>query len=178
MKVWYDRKERGRTFDVGDKVLVILPIVGNPLQARYHDPYTIEHRVNDVDYVVIRRKQRQLCHVNMLKEYHVEDGSSDDKSITPVALLATDRNVDLKADDNNLFDDSGIRLNNSQVISNLQSKLGHLSASQAADLEILIQNNLVLFPDVPSRTDVVCHEVDVGNAEPVKQHPYRVNPEK
>ena len=29
-----------------------------------------------------------------------------------------------------------------------------------------------------SRTDVVCHDVDVGNAEPVKQYPYRIHPEK
>ena len=141
MKVLYDRKARERTFDVDAKVLVLLPIVGNPLQARYYGPFTIERHVNDVGYVMItpdRRKQRQLYHVNMLKEYHAEDGSSDDTSITPVALLATDRNVNLKVDDNNLFDDSGIRLNNAQVTSNLQSKLGHLSVSQAADLGILI----------------------------------------
>ena len=78
--------EREHTFEVGDKVLVLLPIIGNPLQARYHGLYTVEH-VNDVDYVVItpaRRNQRQLCRINMLKEYHAEDGSSDDKSITPL----------------------------------------------------------------------------------------------
>ena len=42
MKVWYDQKARERTFDVGDKVLVLLPIAGNPLQAKYHGPYTVE----------------------------------------------------------------------------------------------------------------------------------------
>ena len=40
MKVWYDQKARERTFDVGDKVLVLLQIAGNPLQAKYHGPYT------------------------------------------------------------------------------------------------------------------------------------------
>ena len=35
-----------------------------------------------------------------------------------------------------------------------------------------------LFPDVPSKTNLVQHDVDVGNAMPVKQHPYRVNPLK
>ena len=74
MKVWYDRE---RVFNVGDQVLVLLPIVGNPLQARYHGPYTIEDCVNDVNYVVStpdRRKPRLLCHINMLKEYHTRDG--------------------------------------------------------------------------------------------------------
>ena len=119
MKVWYDQKVGEHTFNVGTKVLVLLPIVGNPLQARYHDLYTIV-------LMMLSRKQRQLCHVNMLKEYRAEDGGSDDKSITS----ATDRNVHFKEDDDNLFDDSGIRLNNSQAISNLLSKLGHLSTFQ------------------------------------------------
>ena len=33
---------------MGDQVLVLLPIVGNLLQARYHGPYTIECCVNDM----------------------------------------------------------------------------------------------------------------------------------
>ena len=52
MKQWYDKKARSRDFNPGDKVLVLLPINGNSLQARYSGPYTIEQRVNDVDYVV------------------------------------------------------------------------------------------------------------------------------
>ena len=35
-----------------------------------------------------------------------------------------------------------------------------------------------LFPDVPTRTDQVYHDVDVGNADPIKQHLYRLNPSK
>ena len=46
---------------MGDKVLVLLPIAVNPLQAKYHGPYIVEHQINNVDYVVTtpnRRKQR------------------------------------------------------------------------------------------------------------------------
>ena len=35
MKVWYDRKAKSRCFEPGDKVLVLFPVVGNPLQAKY-----------------------------------------------------------------------------------------------------------------------------------------------
>ncbi len=35
-----------------------------------------------------------------------------------------------------------------------------------------------LFSDVPTRTHVIEHDIDVGMAQPVKQHPYRVNPIK
>jgi len=87
MKVWYHGKVRERVFNVGDQVLVLLPIVGHPLQARYHGPYTIKHCVNDVNYVVStpdRRKPRQLCHINILKEYHTRDDCSTSKSIAQV----------------------------------------------------------------------------------------------
>ena len=61
-----------RTFKPGDKVLVFLPIPNQPLQARYFGPYEIESKVNDLNYVVNtpgRRKERRVCHVNMIKEY-------------------------------------------------------------------------------------------------------------
>ncbi|CAC5376644.1 unnamed protein product [Mytilus coruscus] len=32
--------------------------------------------------------------------------------------------------------------------------------------------------DVPNKTTAVCHDVDVGDASPIKQHPYRLNPLK
>ena len=35
-----------------------------------------------------------------------------------------------------------------------------------------------LFPDIPSKTNLVQHDVDVDNAMPVKQHLYRMNPLK
>jgi len=38
IKVWYDKKARSRSFNPGDKVLVLLPIHGYPLQARYCGP--------------------------------------------------------------------------------------------------------------------------------------------
>ena len=31
-----------------------------------------------------------------------------------------------------------------------------------------------LFSDVSGRTDVMCHDIDIGNASPIKQHPYRI----
>ena len=35
-----------------------------------------------------------------------------------------------------------------------------------------------LFPDVPGRTNLVCYDVDVRGATPIKQHPYCTNPVK
>ena len=42
----------------------------------------------------------------------------------------------------------------------------------------LITEFLDLFSDVPGRTNQVHHHVDAGDAVPIKQNPYRVNPRK
>ena len=75
-------------------------------------------------------------------------------------------------DDVDLLDDCGDRLNKSQILVNLKATLGHLNHTQIAELKAVIQDSLILFPDVPSRTNVVYHDVNVGEAEPVKQPPY------
>ena len=52
-KAWYDKKSAVRTFTPGDKVLVLLPIAGKPLQAKYHGPYTVLEQLGPVDYVIL-----------------------------------------------------------------------------------------------------------------------------
>ena len=71
MKVWYDRKTRSTCFEPGDSVLVLFPVVGNPLQAKYSGPYKVVKKISDTNYLVKtpgRRKETQVCH--MLKAYY------------------------------------------------------------------------------------------------------------
>ena len=35
-----------------------------------------------------------------------------------------------------------------------------------------------MFPDVPSKTDKIFHDVDIGDSMPIKQHPYQMSPVK
>ena len=73
MKVWYNRKAKSRCFEPGDRVLVLFPVVGNPLQAKYSGPYRVGKKISDTNYLVRthgRRKETQVCHINMLKTYH------------------------------------------------------------------------------------------------------------
>lgn len=52
MKQRYDEKTVVREFKPGEQVLVLLPILGFALQARYTGPYRVERRVGDVNYVI------------------------------------------------------------------------------------------------------------------------------
>ena len=124
-------------FSPGDKVLVLFPIPGHPLQARYHGPYTIESKVGKVYYIVKtlgRRKSGQLCPINMLKEYI---DRNDDNSAKPVCSVGPgnecshDDNPYVEVNQNEHSDEKQheypIKLQNSDVLANLDGKLGHLS---------------------------------------------------
>ena len=73
MKVWYDRKTRSGCFEPGDRVLVLFPVVGSPLQAKYSGPYKVVKKISDTNYLVRtpgRCKETQVCHISMQKAYH------------------------------------------------------------------------------------------------------------
>ena len=159
MKKWYDKDAKNRTFSPGDKVLVFFPIPGHPLQARYHGPYVIESKVGEVDYIVKtpdRRKSRQLCHINMLKEYV---DRNDDGSVKPVCSVGRsqevshDNNPEMGLDQNDNGDgkqhEYPMNLQNSDVLTNLDEKLGHLSDNVQCELKQLSHEKEDIFSRCP-----------------------------
>lgn len=56
--------------------------------------------------------------------------------------------------------------------------LGHLSQDEGKELIHLITEFQVLFSDTPSCTDMIQHDIDVGDSQPIRQRFYRVSPEK
>ncbi|XP_072036952.1 uncharacterized protein [Amphiura filiformis] len=194
MKTWYDKGSRNRVFEPGDKVLALFPIQGQPLQARYTGPYEIDSKVGEVNYIVKtpgRRKAKQLCHINMLKEYF----ERSEQNSQPVCATATapmphgdeKEKVTIKHTEDTCMSDPSdslsdkhteCSLKNSDVLSNLDTKWTHLPPNQQSELKDLVHEWETIFPDVPNTTDLTYHDIDVGDTEPIKQHPYRVNPIK
>ena len=174
MKTWYDRNTVQREFQVGDKVLAMLPIPGSPLKARFYGPYVVSRRVGDLDYELLtpgRRKAKQLCHINMLKLYHEREDS---------VVNAVVNNVSTEKESCDFSSDIeySVRIDNSHVLEKLESKLCHVDPEKKKELCELMSEFPMLFNDKLSQTDVVAHDVDVGDTKPIKQHPYRVSPVK
>ena len=67
MKVWYDRKTKSRCFEPGDRVLVLFPVVGNPLQAKYFGPYKVVKKISDTNYLVRTPGQNSICSKHIMK---------------------------------------------------------------------------------------------------------------
>uniref|UniRef100_A0A3B3BUU0 Gypsy retrotransposon integrase-like protein 1 n=1 Tax=Oryzias melastigma TaxID=30732 RepID=A0A3B3BUU0_ORYME len=186
MKRHYDKQAVVKSFECGEKVLVLLPKPGSALSTKFSGPYVVEKRLSSTDYLIRtpeRRRGTRVCHVNMLKPYHIREvqnqPSQDANSeVLPVALaLGT-----LPCEDNEgPFPDSGTpgtKLCNSSIISNLPGYLAHLSERQYRDLETLIKDFPCLFRDVPSQTTCIEHDIVLTKASPIKQNAYRVNPAK
>ena len=192
MKVWYDRKAKSRCFEPGDRVLVLFPVVGNPLQAKYSGPYKVVKKISDTNYLVKtpdRRKETQVCHINMLKAYHekpkpelvtlnnrlgLESPTHSKDCVGQVAEKEEDTESAVRLGN----DQQPIKLQNSQILDDLGTKLSHLPLVQRKELAEVITQYREVFPDVPSKTNLIEHDVDVGDYAPIKQHPYRVSPMK
>ena len=183
MKARYDNHVIDRKFEPGDKVLALLPIPGRPLQARYFGPYTTDKKISDLNYIINtpgRRKNKQICHVNILKQYFDRD-SSISKPITVVNTVPQESNVfepKVNSDFIDKSDPGPSKLENSDILRNLNNKLSHLEPSQQEELKQLIHEYEHLFPDIPTRTDKIYHDIIVEDSKPIKQHPYRMNPLK
>ena len=192
MKVWYDRKAKSRCFKLEDRVLVLYPVVGNPLQAKYSGPYKVVKKISNKHYLVKtpgRRKETQVCHINMLKAYHekpkpelvilnnklgLENPTHSESYVGQVAEKEEDTEIEVRLGN----DQQPIKLQNSQILNDLGIKLSHLPLVQRKELAEVITQYREVFPDVPSKTNLIEHDMDVGDSAPIKQHPYRVSPIK
>ena len=123
-----------------------MPIPGWPLQARYFGPYTVEKKASDLNYIVTtpdRRKQKQLRHINMLKEYVDRDGSN----VAPVNIISSVphkpsemncKEVDCKEMNFHKIDRTCSKPQNSDILKDLDRKLSHLDQTQRGALQMLI----------------------------------------
>ena len=179
MKTWYDKKSRVRRFAPGEKVLLFLPTPGQPLAAKYFGPYEVDSQVSEVNYVIKtpnRRKEKRLVHVNMIKPY-VGREKVESKQSPPTQLIAPI--VSIPDEQHGEIDQrfSGCKLKNSAVLENIDEKLTHLKMSERNVIKSIILEYPMLFNDVPSRTNLIEHDIILHEtATPIKQHPYRVNP--
>src|SRR6218665_454404 len=150
-KVWYDRKAREVSYDVGDQVLLLLPLVGKPLQAKYSGSYIVEKRLGEVAYVICtpdRRTSRRTAHANPMRKFIPRDTPP----VLPVAVVVVDTSV------------QGFREDKYACL-----KLDHLQPQQRAQLLSLLDGFRVVFNERPGKTTVVEHRINlVPDARPAK----------
>lgn len=64
------------------------------------------------------------------------------------------------------------RLCKTEYLSEIDTNLNYLPVDQRREMVSLMCSHQSLFSDVPSSTNVLKHDTDVGTAPPIKQHAY------
>lgn len=176
MKQLFDRNSEVREFSPGDQVLALLPLPASPFRAKFSGPYIVTRRISELNYFIStpdRKKSEQLCHVNLLKPYYSRD-QTDCKTSAVLTVSQTDEIVPEMEEDEAPTDCVlQPRFSNTETLLNLENLMRHLTISQKGELIKLIHEFPELFGDVPSRTHLIEHDVDVGDATPVRQRFYR-----
>ena len=86
----------------------------------------------------MRRKQKQLCHINMLKKY-IDRDSSVMSSLNLVNTVPPEQNQMDSEDMNFVKSDLSLsKLKNSDILKNLDQKLSHLSSDKRLEQKQLI----------------------------------------
>ena len=65
-------------------------------------------------------------------------------------------------------DPSSSKLQNSDILKDLDQKVSHLDSDKRLELKQLILEYEHLFPDIPSRTDKIYHGVDIIDGSNIK----------
>lgn len=188
MKQKYDKNAELRDFSPGDKVLALLPLVTSPFQAKYSGPYTVLKKVSDLNYLIEtpgNRKSTKLCHVNLLKAYYSRDyvvgkDNSVRSVLAAVPVAVPNGTNSLEGEEISVALDEILRgrLTNSQTLKNLSVLVDHLDPEKRNQLVTLIKEYPTLFSDIPTQTHLIEHDIDIGDAKPIKQKFYRVSEEK
>ena len=119
-----------------------------------------------------RRKETQVCHINMLKAYHekpkpelvilknklgLENLTHSESCVGQVAEKVEDSKSEVRLGN----DQQPIKLQNSHILNDLGTKLSHLPLVQRKELAEVITQYREVFPDVPSKTNLIEHDMDV-----------------
>ncbi len=140
----YNRPAQPQEFQVGDRVMVLVPNAACKFLATWQGPYTVLEKIGPVTYRVRqpgRRRAEQLYHINLLKRWV---GSRDQ-----LAALAT----------------------SDPVVVDINS---NLSAAHKGELQHLIGQFSDVFSSLPGQTNVLQHDIRTPPGVIVRQRPYRV----
>ena len=188
MKIIHDQTSQIRTFAPNDKVLLFLPIPGNPLKSKFSGPYVVTQKLTPQNYVICtpdRRKDTQMVHVNLLKSYVGRNLKEDSKdNIRNVNCISTSQPVDdiHRDPETEVTEIPSIRVNpqNTEILSNLNQYLPDLSQPYRDDIKSLLLEFPHVTSDLPGSCNLLLHDINLISEEviPIRQPAYRVNPVK
>lgn len=157
-----------RNFQLGDKVLLFLPIPGSSLKVKYSGPYLVEKKFGKVNYVIStpdRRKVTQIVLVSPMKPYLCRPSEEYPNSRCSLLLERVnsepepelggqETDVDATLEEVILISSNP---SNSHWLHNMFESLAELTPSQSKDISDLI----ITFPETTTDHPGIQHDVEL-----------------
>ena len=164
-KTYYDKSSRQRSFQPGDRVLLLLPTSSRALQAAWQGPFKVVRKIGPVNYEIEmprRRQKLKVFHVNMLRQWHERS--------TFFSLVQNDAE-ECKNED--IFNIPTSTIGEASCVNEIQFGQ-HLDEEQKNKLQNLVNEFSDVFSNQPGRTNVIEHRIILTTNKPIRQCPYRI----
>ena len=162
----YDKKSKDRRFEVGQLVTVLLPTAHNKLLLQWKGPYEVIEVINRMDYKINMEGKHKIFHANLLKLYTPRQ--EDDAEAAGIAIL------EVSESDGVVDDESLLSLLNTEQEETCRdvNVCSNLTKEQTGEVWQLLKEFQDIFTDVPGRTDLVEHKVELTTSIPIHVKPY------
>ena len=171
-KAYYDRRARSRKFDVGDKVLLLLPTDSNKLLLQWKGPYEVVEVVNRMEYKIDVNGVDSTYHENMFKQY------VERRNELSHCLLSAEAIASVDDDDNDDFPLDGCTFSTAKKPESYRdvSISNTLTSEQRKEVETLMKQYPDVLLSLPGRTDQVQYHIKLLTSEPIrtKDIPFRI----
>ena len=152
MKIYFDRGSRVKILEVNDLVL-ILKETALGLEQKYDGSYRIINVTTLDTYqleLVSNPTKVTIAYANKLKKYYSND-------VCAANISEVNNNIEVLKEDRDIK-----KMSNQEILSNKNRYLSHLPEKQKLVLINFIHSNSDLFADHPSVTNIIVHDIDVG----------------
>ncbi|KAG8185734.1 hypothetical protein JTE90_000721 [Oedothorax gibbosus] len=171
-KTWYDKRAVKREFRIGDLVLIFATFKSNKLSPHWTGPGTILRKLSETNYVVQlpgEKATSKVYHVNMLKPYYKRpeeinylisdlEGENDEEQMEIPCVDSNPNILDLEE----MFQDYG--------------ESSNMNEDQIAQMKNLIWKYMKCFSNVPGKTELVMHDIELSEEQSILSKPYRTSP--
>ena len=189
----YDRWAKKRAFQVGDKVLILLPTDNNKLLLQWRGPFVVERCGNGNNYGVEVNKRIKTYHVNMLKSYFERKSDVEsfcDTTTEPEVTKTIQASVGIAG--NHAGSNSEVHESDSyedkpsvdeeelfqlrshgqkETLRDVKLNLGSTKSQEANVWQVLGANDSV-FTDVLGKSNVIQHQITLTDSTPIRSKPY------
>ena len=171
-KTYYDKRARSHKFDVGDKVLLLLPTESNKLLLQWKIPYEIVEVINRMDYKVDFNGVVNPYHANVLIQY------VERQNVASHCLMSAEATASVNADD----DSEEFSLNDCAFPTAKQPESYNdgsisdtlTSEQQRSEVKTLIEQYPDVLSNLPGRTDQIQHDIKLLRSEPIRSKGYPI----